>query len=411
MSVLSAAIALLVQRALLLVFRSFRPRVPSQDVAAQHRADLMWSLAIGLSCDPLVCFIFHAQHYRLAARLGDAYRLARAQAFEILYLAANGRTRAARQAMEQAKASAEASGHPHAVGLATGMTGFGRYLLGEFREGRALLGRSVELLRNAVGVSWELDNFQLFELECLSYLGDVRELRKRIPPLLQEAEDRGDRYAASMLRTGIQNEAWLATGDVAGARAEVKAAEALWSRQGFHVQHLLHLYANVQIDLYVGDGASALARMQEAWPKMRRSLLLATEFPRICALHLRARAALACAASVQGAERERLLELALCDARRLARYRRGWSNAYALGVRATVAARRGQDGASSQLESAERAFSAVDMAAHAAAMRRRRGEVLGGDEGATLVRAADASTEELGFRDAARRTALLAPGW
>jgi hypothetical protein len=50
------------------------------------------------------------------------------------------------------------------------------------------------------------------------------------------------------------------------------------------------------------------------------------------------------------------------------------------------------------------------MAAHAAAMRRRRGEHAGAG-GVELVKSADETLRTLGYVDAAKKTAMLAPGW
>ena len=51
------------------------------------------------------------------------------------------------------------------------------------------------------------------------------------------------------------------------------------------------------------------------------------------------------------------------------------------------------------------------MLLHAAAMRRRQGEILGGDQGRALLRAADASMQRQKVANPERMTDLLAPGW
>ena len=61
-----------------------------------------------------------------------------------------------------------------------------------------------------------------------------------------EAEDRGDRYVVTNLRTGFANAAWLLQDDPERAAAEAEAGMGSWSKQGFHFQHFLDFPA-VQI--------------------------------------------------------------------------------------------------------------------------------------------------------------------
>jgi hypothetical protein len=80
-------------------------------------------------------------------------------------------------------------------------------------------------------------------------------------------------------------------------------------------------------------------------------------------------------------------------------------------VRAGVAAARGRvEEAVALLVEAEQRFTTAEMGLHAAAARRRRGELLGGAEGAALIAAADAWMSEHGIKNAARMAASLLPG-
>ena len=62
------------------------------------------------------------------------------------------------------------------------------------------------------------------------------------------------------------------------------------------------------------------------------------------------------------------------------------------------------------LESAEAGFTAASMALHAAAARRRRGELMGGDAGRALVSGSDAWMTAQAIKAPERMTAVLAPG-
>ena len=74
------------------------------------------------------------------------------------------------------------------------------------------------------------------------------------------------------------------------------------------MQHYFELLAHAQIDLYEGDGRRALARIHEAWPKLRGSQLLRVEYIRCLMLHLRGRAAVAAGELDEAAGAARRLE-------------------------------------------------------------------------------------------------------
>ena len=98
-------------------------------------------------------------------------------------------------------------------------------------------------------------------------------------------------------------------------------------------------------------------------------------------------------------------------ARHLERERMPWGQALAQLVRASVAATGGAvEPAVRCLLAAETGFAAADMALHAATARRRRGQLTGGEEGRALVHTADAWMAAQSIRNAARLTAMLAPG-
>jgi hypothetical protein len=168
-------------------------------------------------------------------------------------------------------------------------------------------------------------------------------------------------------RSGFPNVVWLAQDDVARARREADDAIAQWSQRGFHLQHLLDLFAQVQIELYAGDGEAAIRRVSEKWRAIERSGLLRVRLNRILALDLRARAAIAGALAI-AANRRRFLDLAAADARALARigtWGLGLSHLLS-GQIATIAAAPEAGG---MLESAVTLLDAYEMPLHAAAAR------------------------------------------
>jgi hypothetical protein len=197
--------------------------------------------------------------------------------------------------------------------------------------------------------------------------------------------------------------AGLAADEPERAREEVRAAIEGWSRRGFHFQHFSALVGETEIALYLGDAVNARGLLSKRWPELVKSRLLRVQIFRVEAVHLRGRCALAAAA------KDKDLHSAERDARLIEREGVPWADPLAKLLRAGIASVRGRrEEARDLLEKAEEGFVAADMALYAAAARRRRGEMLGG-EGKTRVEAADEWMSRQGIQDPARMAQMLAP--
>ncbi len=419
---LRALLGLLLRRALVrLRGLGFRER-PAAEVGPGDlaRIDTCWSVSASLSTvDTVRGADFQTRHLLLALRAGEPYRVARALAMEGAYAAAGGGARGfarAERVGARALALAERLDHPHGVGVALTASGAVAFLEGRFRVARERCERGLAVYRDrCTGVAWEAVTAQLFWIWSTVYVGEIGELSARLPGLVAEARERGDVYADVNFRTGLANLVWLAGDDPERARREADGALAAWSsaERGFHQQHYRDLYARTQIDFYAGRGAEAHERLGRSWRALARSLLLRLQLPRIEMVHLRARAALAAAqAEATSSARPALQAAAARDARRLEKERRPWADPLARLVRAALAAARGdREGAAETLALAEQELEAQEMALYAAAARRRRGELSGGERGRALVASADAAMRARGVARPAAMANVLAPGF
>jgi hypothetical protein len=257
---------------------------------------------------------------------------------------------------------------------------------------------------------WERDTAQLYGFWSLIYLGRLSELRRRYLSAFQQARERGNFYLESTLGPYVGTFARLSRGEVALARAETAESIAKWTQRGFHVQHLDHFYACAYADLYEGDGDSAWKRVVEYGPAARASLLTRIQQVRIDVLQISGRSAVSAAS--RAGDPAPLLREAEGYARKIARERMAWADPLAALIRAGVAAIRRQELASvALLREAARGFDAVEMALFASASRRRLGTILGGEEGRSLIAAADAWMASEGIVDPARMAACMAPGF
>jgi hypothetical protein len=226
---------------------------------------------------------------------------------------------------------------------------------------------------------------------------------------LKDADERGDLYSATNLRVRVSYIAHLAAGRVEEARQELFNAIDHWSRTRFHNQHWWNLLGRAQIELYAGDGLGAWKIVEEGWPALTRSFVLRIQLISLLSNHLHARCALA--AATTGQPPDPLLKIAESDARRIESQEMAWATQLASMIRAGIASIRGDASLAMELLlSAEKGCETADMQLHAAAARRRRGQLLGGEEGRALVEAADLWMIKQGIVAPERMAAMLSPG-
>ncbi len=393
----------------------FRERDVSQ-VSAEEltRCDVSWSASAGLSItDNIRGADFQCRNLLHALRLGEPHRIARALAIEAGHSSIDGGKRAkhVNKLFAASEQLALRLGDRYALGLQKIVSAMACLLSGSWRRAGELCDEGEEILRaRCTGVAWELDTAQSFGMDSLWFRGELRELARRLPQRLAEAQARGDLYAVITFRTGATNLINVVNDDIASGRRQLDESMARWSQSGVHLQHYRELFARTHIDLYAGDGVAAYERVVEAWPRLKRAQILRVALIQLIVTDLRARAAIACA-QARPEQRKPLLRLAARDARDLARSHMPWAHPVAQVLRAGVAHLHGdRAGAIARLREAVPGFEQVDMLMHAAAARRQLGRLVGGDEGDELLLAADAWLRGQDVQRPDRFAAMLAPG-
>ncbi|MEO7331643.1 MAG: serine/threonine-protein kinase PknK, partial [Minicystis sp.] len=411
------AIALLALRKVELRLRALRFEEQSEaNIAPADLAkiDVCWTATLGLGMvDPLRSACFQAQNLLLSLRAGDPYRAARALALEAPFAAGSGTARArVTELLDQARALAARSRSPHALALVPACTGAALFLEGRFAQSLDALDRAELLLRErCTGVAWERATTLIFAAWSLWFLGDLRELARRFPLYLREAEERGDRYLEINLRASFSNAAWLLQNEPERAEREAEDAALHWSSAGFHLQHAFALVSRVEVDLYRGDGPAARRRLLERWHELEASQARRVQFARIHLDYLRARTALAAAPAWEsrGDLVDELARIALSLERE--RERAPWADPCAATLRASLAARRRERAqASRELDRAIIGFEAASMSLHATVARRCQGELEGSEAGLAHVEQADRWMREQGVVAPDRLSAMLLPG-
>jgi tetratricopeptide (TPR) repeat protein len=385
-------------------------RVSADDLL---RIDTCWSVVTGLALvDIIRAAAFQTRHLMLALDAGEPYRVARALSIEALFRASgNGpRRQGSARFAAQAKIMSETVGHPHAVALSTLTSGMGALLVGEWRTATTLCGRALEILRDTgVGTTWEVNLAQNFFLGSLLFRGELRDVAGRLPDLLTAAQERGNLYFETELRTRM-NLVWLAANEPDEGERQANEAMEQWSHEGFHRQHYNHMLARIQTELYRGRAEAAWRLIDENWAAMDRTFLFRIQFLRIEASYLRARCALLMVGA--GGDPRRFLSVARRDARRIAAEKMAWSDPVSWLLQAAVACGEGRpDLAPDHLARAAAGFDRAEMQLYAAVTRRRLGALLKGDRGRELVRQADEWMAAQEVRNPALLTRMLAPGF
>jgi serine/threonine protein kinase len=327
---------------------SFAQR-PAETIApsALTRVDAAWTVAVGLSTvDNLKGACVQSGNLLLALRLGEPFRVVRALAAEAAYVGTVGTRAKPRVDGLLARASALAGelDDPYALGFVHLARCFTLYLQSDFQAARTA-GEDAEAVfeRRPVMASWELASARMLSISSHFYDGELEVVRRRVPELVREAEGRGDIYAATCLRLGVCNSAWLVKDESAEARRQLELANESWHYEGVHLQQCWNLLAAVHIDLYEDEPEQAHERVRRSWSALERSFVMRFERLRAELFWLRARTALAHAEQSAGA-RPRLLAEANGAAARLLRESAPWAAAAGHLVLAGICAVRGERG-------------------------------------------------------------------
>jgi serine/threonine protein kinase len=387
---------------------------PAEEVPPEllTRIDVCWGVITGLArIDNIRSAYFQPLHLRLALQAGEPYRIARALAAEACFSSTGGekKKRRTERLVSRVERSARAIGDPHAVGMSMMARSMESYYLGLFRDSVQQADEAEAIFRErCTNVSWEIGTTSNYSLCSLMYLGELGQLAKRVPLRVREAEEHGDLYAGldPVCRPGIF---WLAADEPEVARRAVRQVMDRWSLQGFHFQHYLEMFAENQVDLYLGRWASAWRRADERWEPMKKAFLLRIPFVKLEALHLNGRCALA--AALGGGDRNLALR-AERNAREIEKEKTPWAMPFATALRAGVAAVRGQkEAAADLLAQTSRGFEKGEMLLYARAADYRRGMLTGGAGGAGIVGSAEEWLRGRGVKDVPRLLDVLMPGF
>ncbi len=396
----------------------FKPRpITECSQADLTRVDVCEGTSFGLAMvDPFRSADFAARFMHLALKLGEPWRVSRAIALEADWLAAMFKARRSQRLLDRLEQMTDAFGHAQAQAqLLTTRAMLDMLLHNKWRSAYDQFTEAIALYRAVVGrAGFELDTVSMFCCFDLYYLGEVQELSRRVPAMVQSASRTGNKYTAVTLRCGFPV-AWLARLDPDEIEGEIVDALGSWTSPtgSKQMQHMLALCSRLDLAMYRGDPERATPLVDAELRAIRRAMLDRAPIFDLLMRATLARHALACAAQAPtGSARRRG---ALADARRIMRrFRRSpmpLMRACSTMIAATIAELEGQpERAAADYRTTLAAFEATETHLFAHAARHRLGHLLGGDEGATLRRTAHDAMARQGVRAPATMLDMLLPG-
>ena len=240
------------------------------------------------------------------------------------------------------------------------------------------------LQSDSPGSAWELAVYQMFQSDCLHWLGRFTKMREHVPQQLEEAVEREDQFHAVMFRTKM---ALLALMDDKPHEADEQLARASsdWNHEGYHVQHFWQFHLGVDAALYRGDLDAARTLVGERWGQLRRSLLAQANPIRTHAWSIYGRVAAATIGDSGGWRRLVARFRARRARRKLRDIDTDCADAFADLIDAQIALSGGDlDRGADLLGRAEAAFDALRMAFHTHAIRLERARLADGAEANAL---------------------------
>lgn len=383
-----SALASLLFRRMRLKLRgiAFQER-PASEIPQEElrRIDLCWSLGTGLAgIDLIRSAHYHATSLWLSLESGEPSRVVRALSMEGIMKAlesAEGVARATELA-RHAEAIAQRVARPDAHGWAAAVRAVVAWGSSRFEDCVRECDEAASLLREGAERNFrEIASLQIwFALHSLFLLGDLKRFAERAPAWARDAEARGDRYTLSTVRAYELPLLWAVRDRPEDGRREADAAIEVWPKDCWYHQHWARLRAYCFLDLYEGEGARILDRVEQSRALMKRSLQLRIRTPRFELNYVEGRGALAAAGSSDASARlapARLRSLVRDRIQRLESEDSGLASAYAQALRAGLAALDDPARARAEFSRARSTFQALSMPLHVAAADYRISECSG----------------------------------
>ncbi|MEM9487899.1 MAG: AAA family ATPase, partial [Myxococcota bacterium] len=406
---LGATVSWLVQRVRLRL-RGLDYRSRATDVLSQRelaRIDTLYAAATSLGMiDYLRGAAVQNRHTLAALKSGDEHRICRALAIEYTYLGVAGGRRVARaDALADAVLDlARRLDDSYLLGIVAMARGITLFYTGRSHQAVAVLSECDALLSGSKrAVEWERVTGRYMLSRAQIAVGDLAGAGHTAERYVEDAERRNDVYARTMFLCIPGTWSLLGQDRPERAGRALDSAVNGWPGDAYYIAHYVQAYGRVLVQLYLGDGAAALAILRTALPKIRKLMVTRLRWIKCEVYTLMARAAL-------HAGDQRAVRRALAV---VAQGKMPFTDGMAALLGASLSAGQGRlERARAELSTALERFETAGASHMVAAARVRLGQLDGesvGLVGRALSAAGHRALRNMGVRAPERMMSLLAP--
>ncbi len=282
--------------------------IPKADL---EKLDLLWATVQGLGSGTLMRGLdIQDRHLLMALNVGEASRVVRAMAFQILPTAIYDRDRELRSTHDMITRSislAEKLGDPALTAYAYMMSGIAMFFRGRWNNAVEFLNHSRNVYTNqCVGVSAELSRVHHHLISTKYILGEVDDVFRTLPEFILDARERGDFLAEANLLTGYGIYATIAKGEPETALRHIRRASEICSSEEFHYQRWQIVYCGGAIYQYLREPHIPYSQLSTTQAELESYRLFDIEYVRLAWLEHLGRISLAYARTCpDGSEEKR----------------------------------------------------------------------------------------------------------
>ncbi len=367
------------------------------------RLDVLESATKGLDAtDPARSMAVRGRFCRQALAIGEPRRAAMGLVHGVFSFCGNQPEQPpiVDQLLDEASAIGNRLSDPQVIAQAEVMRGIIRFGYGDWPGTAEFSGRAAAMIaEQCVGMANERRTALLNVASSRLRMGEMADARRVGDELLLDAMERGDRVAEKNVCGGVLAPLSLASDEPARARD-------LITRGGSEdrcVSVVLRAESTSMLDAYAGRAAAGVDAWRERWQQIEDMGVLYVAGFRVLIVRWLAGALVARGAKPDIREAARLT-------RTIRRFRFPYAWATCSVLQALLALRAGQhEDAAGLLGQAADQYSTANMLPDAAACRHRRGQLVGGDEGASAMAMAVDDLRRCGIASPERWVAMTLP--